>query len=64
VSAKNVVGTSAYSSVGSGAIILSVPSEPQFLINVPSVTSDVQIGLSWTAPSSNGGTAVIDYRVF
>lgn len=28
VSARNVVGTSAFSDVGSGAIILSVPTEP------------------------------------
>lgn len=64
MSARNVVGTSALSSLGGNALILSVPSEPQFVRDVPNVTSDVQIGLTWDAPSSNGGTAVIDYRVF
>ena len=64
MSARNVVGTSALSSLGGDGIILSVPSEPQFLRDVPNVTSDVQIGLAWDAPSSTGGTPVIDYRVF
>ncbi len=64
ISATNVVGQSAFSSIGNGAVLLSVPSEPLTLVNVPAVTTDKQIGLAWSVPVSAGGTAVIDYRIY
>ena len=47
VSATNIYGTSAVSLAGNGAVILTVPTEPINLANVPSLTNGVQIGLTW-----------------
>jgi hypothetical protein len=43
--ASNLVGSSAYSPVGNGAIILTVPDAPLNLVNVPAITNGQQIGL-------------------
>ena len=32
-------------------------------MNIPAITTGYQIGFNWTLPSSNGGTAVIDFRI-
>lgn len=63
VSATNVVGTSAYSSNGNGAIILTVTDPPVNLANVVTITSGSQIGLTWAPGVNVGGTPLIDYRL-
>lgn len=60
----NVVGSSAYSVVGNGAIILSIPSTARTLTDNPAYTTANSIGFYWVAPSETGGTPVIDYRVY
>jgi len=63
VSATNIYGTSVVSVAGSGAIIYTRPSAPTNFINVVSITSSTQIGLSWSDCQSNGGSNVIDYTI-
>ena len=63
VAASNLYGMSAYSTAGNGAIILTVPDAPVNVANNPLVTNTSRVGIVWSAGSSNGGTAVIDYRV-
>jgi len=64
VSATNIYGTSIDSSSGNGAVILTVPSPPILLSNVPILTNAVQIGLSWSEGEMNGGTEVLDYMIW
>jgi len=33
-------------------------------MNIPSITTGYQIGFNWTLPASNGGTAVVDFRIY
>ena len=40
-----------------------VPDAPINLANNPSVTSALQIGLTWTQGLSNNGKPVIDYTI-
>jgi hypothetical protein len=47
VSASNLVGDSAYSDEGNGAIILTIPDAPINLANNALVTSMSQVGISW-----------------
>lgn len=54
---------SAYSTAGNGAVILTVPDAPVSLQNNAAVTNSARVGIVWSAGASNGGTAVIDYRV-
>jgi hypothetical protein len=63
ITATNAIGQSAESSAGNGATLptASVPSAPQSLTMDSQSTSSV--GFTWSAPSSNGGSAVLDYRV-
>jgi len=64
VSATNAVGSSVDSSASSGiTTILTNPDPPSSLANNPAATSLTNIGITWTAPTVNGGTPVIDYRV-
>ena len=63
VLATNVVGSSAPSSAGYGATILTNPDPPTSLANNAVITSASVIGMTWTAPTVVGGTPVIDYRV-
>lgn len=44
-------------------MILTNPAVPVSLANDPGVTSGTQIGLTWTAPPTDGGTPVIDYKL-
>lgn len=63
VRATNVVGSSAYSADGNGAIILTVTDPPVNLANVVTITSGSQIGLTWAPGVNFGGTPLIDYRL-
>ncbi len=61
VSATNSVGTGVVSNTATATPALSVPSAPQSLIASNSESS--QSALTWTAPISNGGAAITDYKV-
>ncbi len=41
-----------------------MPDAPRELKNVVTVTNKDQIGLIWLEGAANGGTPVIDYRVW
>lgn len=49
------------SAAGNGATIIIVPDAPTNLANVPAVTSATQVGLTWSAGLSTGGTGIIGY---
>jgi hypothetical protein len=60
VSAKNAVNTGVASNIAE-ATTWSVPAAPSAL--TATVLSTTSIRLTWTAPASNGGNAVRDYRI-
>lgn len=64
VSATNFYGESPYSSVGDGASIWVIPDAPVNLANNAVFTNANQIGLTWFAGVANGGTPVLDYRIY
>lgn len=60
VQAINVAGASIASSPSNSVIPVSVPGAP---ISVSATRGNAQATLSWTAPSNNGGSTIIMYRV-
>jgi len=60
VVATNGVGAGAASSASSSVVPATVAGAPTSLVATPGQS---QIALSWTAPASNGGSAVTDYVV-
>jgi hypothetical protein len=64
LTATNIQGTTPESPVGNGAIILTFPDTPTSFSNVPTITNGYQIGLTWNKGVNEGGTPVIDYRVW
>jgi hypothetical protein len=64
VSATNVYGISIDSISGNGAVILTVPSSPVDLRNIPSLTNGIQIGISWAEGDMNGGAPILDYLIW
>lgn len=64
VTATNVVGSSGISDEGNNAIILTYPDEPINLANLPLITDSIKIGLTWADDAENGGTPIIDYRIW
>jgi len=63
VRATNVYGNSGVSISGNGAVILTNPDPPTNVVQVTATTTPTAIGLAWTLPAMNGGSAVIDYRI-
>lgn len=64
VDATNVKGTSDQSAVGGSATIIQVPDAPLTLTENTSVTrTPTSLPLQWTAGNSDGGSAILDYRV-
>ena len=63
VLAKNVVGSSAASPRGNGAVILTNPGAPSSLSNDLASTTSSAIALTWIVPTFFGGKASVDYRV-
>jgi hypothetical protein len=41
-----------------------VPEPPTELADRPSITLASQIGLKWVAPTFNGGSTLIEYRIW
>ena len=64
VEAYNAYGTSGFSAVGGGALIQYVPDAPIDLTTEPDSTSATQVSFSWSDGLSDGGAAVIDYRIY
>ncbi|MHB8512297.1 MAG: RCC1 domain-containing protein [Actinomycetota bacterium] len=60
VAAVNGVGVGAQSAEAS-ATTLNVPTAPQNLI---ATSGNAQVSLSWSAPASNGGSAVTGYNIY
>lgn len=60
VAAINGVGTGAYSAASGAVTPAPVAEAPT---NVTGIRGNGQVSLSWTAPTSNGGSAVTDYVV-
>src|SRR2546426_5886134 len=44
-----------------GTTTSTVPSAPQ---NLQAAAGNAQVSLSWTAPSSNGGSAITNYKIY
>ncbi len=61
VSAVNAIGTSSPSSTASATP--SAPTAPGAPTGLSGVSGNNQVSLSWTAPVSNGGSAITDYLV-
>jgi hypothetical protein len=60
VTATNAVGTSIPSGTSNSVTPASLPGAPT---NLAATVEDSSINLSWSAPSSNGGSAITDYIV-
>jgi fibronectin type 3 domain-containing protein len=61
VRAVNAVGLSNHSSVVTATPSVTVPSAPLSLAGTPGPGS---VGLTWSAPASNGGSAITDYLIY
>jgi hypothetical protein len=64
VAATNIRGMSEFSDAGNGAVITRSPDPPINLQNDLTVTTSVQIGITWEDGIENGGTPVLDYRIY
>ena len=63
MTAVNIVSSSDESSQGNGGVLLTNPDPPANLQNVLAITNSQRIGLTWSDGASNGGTAILDYRI-
>lgn len=63
VEATNIKGTSSPSAVGDGATIIAVPDAPTSLQEDTAQRTATSLALQWTAPASDGGSPVLDYRI-
>jgi hypothetical protein len=59
-----LVGSSAYSAIGSGGEITNEPNSPDSLMNNVGVSTKDQIGLTWYAGSDTGGRDIDNYRLW
>jgi titin len=64
VRATNAYGDSEFSQVGGGALIQLVPDAPLNLQDKADETSATQITFTWEDGASDGGAAVLDYRIY
>jgi hypothetical protein len=64
VTAVNIMGSSIQSQSGNGAVILSTPSAPVNLLQDFMNSNAYVLAFTWSDGASDGGTPVIDYRVY
>ena len=62
VKARNSFGYSSYSSAFT-IIAAIMPDEPTNFVRDEGLTSKTQVAFTWSAPSDDGGSAVIDYAI-
>ena len=60
--ARNSVGYSSYSTPFT-ILAAIIPDEPINFERDEGLTSKTQVAFTWSAPSDNGGSAVIDYAI-
>lgn len=60
VAARNSAGTGAFSSASATVTPRTTPAAPASVTGTP---ANSQVALSWTAPSSTGGSTITDYTV-
>lgn len=63
VVATNIKGSSSESSIGSGALVITNPDVPVSLAEDTAERTVSTLGLTWSAGTSNGGSAILDYRI-
>ena len=63
IQSRNAVGLSDYSN-SITFFAAQIPDAPENLAYVAASTSSSQIALSWSPPTFNGGSKVLDYRVW
>jgi len=63
VESRNIIGYSSHSDPIT-VLAAQIPDPATSLANVPSITTAYQIGLFWVAPAFNGGSAVLNYRLW
>ena len=62
VRARNSIGLSSYSPAFTILAAIS-PDEPTSFVRNESLTTKTQVAFSWSAPSEDGGSTVIDYSI-
>ena len=63
VVAQNSLGSSVESATGNGATMPSVPNNPSALTRDEINTTSSQVVFTWVAPSSTGGSPILDYTI-
>jgi hypothetical protein len=63
VTASNSVGTGAASAASNSVTPTQGPTVPGTPTGVSAVAGNAQAAVSWTAPASNGGSAITGYTV-
>jgi hypothetical protein len=61
VKATNAVGTGPASAASNAVKPATVPAAPTGVVGT---RGNAQVSLTWTAPTSNGGSAITDYKVY
>ena len=63
IESRNLVGYSDYSNTVA-ILAAQIPDPPIYLADVPAATKADRIGLVWQPPIFNGGSPIIDYRLW
>ena len=58
-----MIGASAESNVGNGAILPTTPGAPTNLVKDHSLTTTDQVSFTWSAPEDDGGSTILSYSV-
>ncbi len=60
IAAKNPAGTSTFTQYPTSLLVAAAPTAPSTLV---ATRGNGQVGLTWSAPSANGGATITDYVV-